>query len=454
MIKTTNAQYPLMIKKHYLLFCILYIPGLLFAQTKTIYFDSGWKETTKSSAVFYRPLPLLKSGTLELLRDYYVKGDVMQMQGYFAGGNKKNWVGTRFSYEYNGQDKYETLYINTTKQKKLTYYFDDGEIWKTIEYGDSLKSGKTIEYKPDGSILGEAIYKDGYLDSGIVGYHNNHGDYQRYNAETGSDEFVTTPVRKTSKAYKEIYYWKKTLKTAVEYSYRNDRLILEKHFDENGNLIQQTDSTSYFYPEKELKEGKYFYYSTQKSSVSKAPEYIEYKSFPFSEVNMENVSYIVLYRGTINFLEKHPADDLYREIRYHFFNDNGTDFVRLQRDYTFGGWKPIERFKDGEMQFIPVSDLEALSKERVFRKFSKRKWTNVYLKNKPVSEQLYFSSPDCMGKTRRYSSSGKTETNEQESKLIYLNLAPGKYIILRQNGGYFIPKSSGDIIEIPNYVQE
>jgi hypothetical protein len=45
-------------------------------------------------------------------------------------------------------------------------------------------------------------------------------------------------------------------------------------------------------------------------------------------------------------------------------------------------------------------------------------------------------------------------TEEQESALIYIRLASGKYMILREKGGWLIPKSSGDLIEIPNYVQE
>lgn len=444
-----------MMKKSYLLFCILYIPVHFLAQTKVLYFDANWKETKKSTAQYYRPLPLPRYGNVELLRDYYMKGNVQQMQGYFADGVEKNYVGEIFWFDSDEEDRSGTSYINKTKQKKLTYYFDDGKIWKTIEYGDSLKSGKTIEYKPDGSILGEAIYKNGYLESGTVGYTYSNDEYHRYNKNTQSEEYVSSPIKeKQIREFKRVYYWKKSLKTAVEYSYRDNEVISEKHFDEDGNLIQQLDSTSYFYPEEEQKNGKHFYYRTQKSAIAEVPPYIEYKSFPFSEVSMENVSHIVLYRGTINFLEKHPTDDLYREFSYRFFKDNGLRFMRLRRDYNSGAWLPMEKYKDEETMIIPISEVKALSKDEVFQRFSQRKWTNRYLKDKPISEQLYFSSQDFMGKRRRYSSSGKTEIDEKESAIIYISLVPGKYMLLRENGGFFIPKSSGDLIEIPNYVQE
>lgn len=446
-----------MMKKYGLLFCVLYISVHFSAQTKkTVYYDTNWKETSKSKAVYYRPYPLPKYGNLELLRDYYVKGNVLQMQGYFADGDEKNKVGEVFWFDPDEEDRSGASYINKTKQKKLTYYFDDGKIWKTIEYGDSLKSGKTIEYKPDGSILGEAIYKNGYLESGTEGYVGSNNRYRRYDKKNKSDEWIDLPEKEEkNRAYKRVYYWRKSLKTAVEYSYQNGNLVLEKNFDEEGNLIQQLDSTSYFYPEEEIKNGKHFYYRTQKSAIAKAPLYKEYKSFPLSEVNMENVNLVILYRGTVSFLEKHPKDELYRDINYHFFQEKGTSFMRLQRDYSHDSvWQPLDTYKDLEATFIPVSQIEALSKEKIFQKFSKRKWNNVYLKNKPVSEQLYFSSIDFMGKIIQYSSSGKKEIHEKESELIYINLAPEKYMILRKNGGYFIPKNSGDLVEIPNYVQE
>lgn len=445
-------------KKRYLLFFLFYFPVYFSAQTKTVYFDKNWKETGKSNAFYYRPFPLPKYGSLELLRDYYIQGNVIQMQGYIAQQDTNNYIGEVFWYDQKGRNTSSSSYLNKTKQKKLTYYFDDGTTWKTVEYGDSLKSGKTIEYKTDGSILGEAIYKNGYLESGTVGNTSSNDDPYRYNTKTKSQERISLPKREAKNTeYKRIYYWKSNLKTAAEFTYRNDKLILEKNVDENGNLIQQLDSTSYFYPEEqdELKNGKIFHYDTQRSGIAEAPSYIEYKSFPFSEVSMENVSHILLYRGTVHFLEKHPTDPLYRETEYKFFNDKKEKLVRLRRDFqNESAWKSLDLYQDSETTLIPVSDIEALSKEIVFQKFSKKKWTNIYLKNKAISEQLYCSSPDFMGKTIHYKSSGKTETHQEESALIYISPVPGKYMILRENGGFFIPKKSGDLVQIPNYVQE
>lgn len=433
------------------LFCF-YIFLISSAQEKAMYFDKNWKETTKKNAEFYRPLPLPKTQNVIFLRDFFIKNNLLQMQGYYVDGIEENYAGEIFWYNKDGNDQSGAIFINKSKQKKLSYFFDDGKLWKTVEYGDSLKNGKTIEYKPDGSILGESIYKNGNLISGISGkLYNFNQNYDRYNTKTKSKESVyLRDYKGEERNFKTIYYWKDNLKTAVEYTYKDNEIIEEKNFDDNGNLIQKIDSSSYFYPEESLKNGKRFYYKTQKSGAFKNPGYYEYRSYLFSDVKLNFISHLVLYRGSLQFLEKHSDKNLYREIDYDFFKENNTQFMRLGLDYDReNAWKPLEKFLDDETQIIAVSEVESLSKENVFNKFSKKTWKNKDLINKPISEELFFVSPDFMGKTLK--SSKKSETDNEESALIYLNIAPEKYIILRKNGGYFIPKKNDDIVEIPNF---
>lgn len=441
-----------MINKVAFLLFYFYIFSQFSAQEKVIYFDSNWKETTNKNAQYYRPLPLLKTGNIELIRDFYIKDKVMQMQGYYGDGIEKNYVGEAFWYRNNGDDYSSHIYINKSKQKKLGYYFDDGKLWKTVEYGDSLRNGKTVEYKIDGSILGESIYKNGHLISGISGEIDVYYNYRRYNKKTKSEESVDLPAYKgEDRNYTSINYWKSTLKNAVEYTYKNGEIITEKNFDQNGNLFQQTDSTSYYKNTDQLKNAKNYYYKIQKSGIAETPTYKEYRSYEFSDVKLDYISYLILYRGTIHFLEKHAEKNKYRLTEYDFFNENETHFMRLELDFhSDDAWKSMEEFTDEETQLIPVSEIETLSKEKIFEKFSKKNWKNKDLIDKPISEELYFASPNFMGKKLKIPT--KNETNDKESALIYLNIAPGKYVLFRENGGYFIPKKTGDIIEIPNFV--
>ncbi|MFW2136887.1 toxin-antitoxin system YwqK family antitoxin [Chryseobacterium sp. TY4] len=442
-----------MIKKQFLLISFLF-SCWIFSQEKNKYFDAAWKETTKTKATFYRPLPLPKIGNLELLRDYYSNGKILQMQAYYADGVEKNYVGDVYWYNPNGNDNSDQQYINRSKHKKLTYYFDDGKIWKTIEYGDSLKHGKTIEYKIDGSILGESIYKNGRLISGTIGNANsNDNNYFRFNKESKNYEFVDIPTSKEAQeTITKILYWKNTLKTAVEYKFKNAQTISEKNYDQDGNLIQSLDSLSYYYPERQLKNAKQFYYLPQnRNTIVESPVYIEYKSFQFNDVETRNISHILIYRGTLHFLEKHPTSDKYRETDYQIFSDNGQKFMRLRWDnYSGSAWQEMKDYLDAETKVIPVTDISNLSKDEIYKRFSNKKWKNT---DKNITEQLSFISPEYMSKTIKLSS-GYSKTNDKESALIYFKIDKNKYLILRENGGFFIPKNSGDLVEIPNFVQD
>ncbi|KQS92999.1 hypothetical protein ASG21_11355 [Chryseobacterium sp. Leaf394] len=440
-----------MLKKLFLYFLFFQIAPA-YSQAKIIYLDSNWKTLpNEKKAVYYRPLPLPKIQNLSLLRNYYVKNKVMESQGYYADGIEENYVGEVFWYRSNGDDYNSRIFINKSKQKKLSYYFNDGKLWKTVEYGDSLRNGKTVEYKTDGSILGESIYKNGYLVSGIAGGSNVYYNYRSFNKKTKYEESIDLPGYKgEDRNYKKIYYWKSTLKNAAEFTYKNGQIVNEKNFGENGNLLQELDANSYFKDTDELKDGKEYFYNVQRSGITEAPTYIEYRSYPFSDVKLDYISHLVLYRGTVHFLEKHSEKDLYRQTNYDFFKENENSFMSLQLSFRSEDvWEPIEKFLDDETLLISVTEIESFSKEKIFGRFSKKTFYNHNLKNKSISETLFFVSPDFMGKTLK--SATKTITDEKESALIYLNIAPGKYILFRENGGYFIPKKTGDIIEIPNF---
>jgi hypothetical protein len=445
-----------MIKKQLIILSVLF-SFLVFSQDKILYFDAKWKETTKSKASFYRKLPLPKLGNLELLRDYYLANDNLQMQAYSADGIEKNYVGDIYWYDSDGTDKSEQSYINKSAQKKLSYYFDNGKLWKTIEYGDSLKNGKTIEYKIDGSILGEAIFKNGSLISGTIGgSSSNPRYYYRYNKKTKNYEYIDIPNSKeTSKTITKIIYWKSTLKTALELKIFKGDMVSEKNYDENGNLLQSLDSLSYSYPSQSLKNGKDYHYEPNKSYIEKPPTFIEYKSFPFSEVETRNISHIIIYRGSLHFLEKHQTEDKYRETNYTNFADKDGKFVRLTwNNIDSSLWKKLDEYLDDETKLIPVSEIKNLSKEELYNRYANKKWNNIEPKTSNITEELYFESPAFMAKTIKVKSSSSSETIKKESALIYFKIGSNKYIMMRENGGFFIPKNKGDLIEIPNFVQD
>ena len=196
-------------KKSCILLLFFLVNNLLFSQKKdTIYYDKDWKETKKKSALYYRPMPLLKLGNLELLRDYHKNGQ-LQMQAYIADGVERKFVGDVYWMDSDGEISSMSSYINPT-QKELTYYFDNGSIWKKIQYQDSIKHGATTEYKKDGSLLGKCLYQEGYIIGGVCGMVGNDvSNYNFYDDVTKSSVYKNIPANKVyDYEYIKTAYWK------------------------------------------------------------------------------------------------------------------------------------------------------------------------------------------------------------------------------------------------------
>ena len=99
----------------YFLFVLLYLFSLkLSAQNDTIFFNSNWKITTKDSAVYYRLKPTkIKTkkaigrkipyiDSLYVIKDYYVKNNALQFEGYTKDKEGNNNVGKAKWYKEDG----------------------------------------------------------------------------------------------------------------------------------------------------------------------------------------------------------------------------------------------------------------------------------------------------------------------------------------------------------------
>lgn len=90
----------------------------LTAQTDTIFFNSKWKTTTKDSAVYYRIKPIkIKTkkaighkiqyvDSLYLMKDYYVKNNALQFEGYTKNSEGNNNVGKAKWFNEDGSLSY------------------------------------------------------------------------------------------------------------------------------------------------------------------------------------------------------------------------------------------------------------------------------------------------------------------------------------------------------------
>jgi antitoxin component YwqK of YwqJK toxin-antitoxin module len=326
-----------------------------FSQTKEVlYFDANWQPTTKENHAFYRLLPLIKVGELELIQDFYKNGN-MQMQGYVFANNHEEYVGDIYWYDENGFDKSFSQYTNETKNETLTYYYPNGKIWKKIQYQNGVKEGKTIVYKEDGKVLLSGIYKKGKPFKGNFDSNCTNFDYINENNQIEAnireipldDPFGPTQVDsaatyiepiesieveiKTKKLFiKEQLFYVNSNQLAQEITYSftdNDYadydMVEIKNYDKTGKLIQNCTNKNIDYGYK-IKNGIYFTFFTKNDFVVGISSRSQVKS---GEKNEKSITYFS--NGNKKLEENYLNGNLEGEVfEYH---ENGT--VKAKRIY-------------------------------------------------------------------------------------------------------------------------
>ncbi|MDA6072176.1 hypothetical protein NJT12_21340 [Flavobacterium sp. AC] len=90
---------------NFLLITILLISSKISAQNDTIFFDQNWKKTNKETALYYRIKPLQnkdkpgcwlqskKYRSLYIIKDYYLKDNTLQFEGYSKDPEGEHLIG-------------------------------------------------------------------------------------------------------------------------------------------------------------------------------------------------------------------------------------------------------------------------------------------------------------------------------------------------------------------------
>ncbi|WP_196935428.1 hypothetical protein [Sphingobacterium hungaricum] len=232
----------------YMMLIALSMSSIAKAQD-TIYFDQDWNETSKANHSFYRPMPLAKVGELELLKDYYKNGN-LQFQAYIKDSKEDHFVGDVYYYEENGFDSNSRQYYNESSIKELSYYNQDGSVWKKISYDENGKKSKiSIFLKGKELFSGEII--DANTFSGTFNPPKPESYYDRFEEMTEPSVItyegpvataeVTLEDESPKTSYLEVTYWKNGQKAAESKfentDYSNGKIVSKKHWDENGKLI-------------------------------------------------------------------------------------------------------------------------------------------------------------------------------------------------------------------------
>jgi antitoxin component YwqK of YwqJK toxin-antitoxin module len=175
---------------------LLLISGRETAAQDTLYFDKDWNSSPKNSAHYYRLHS--KEGKSFIRRDYYVKGNALQMKGPYSSLSPEIKEGSFEWYHPNGKIRHKGSYKKDLPVGIHHWYRDDGKPEATENFVNGLLDGPYLEYHPNGQMSSKtAFLRD--VQQGLTTYYYENGKKQseglfvngnrdgewKYYAETG-----------------------------------------------------------------------------------------------------------------------------------------------------------------------------------------------------------------------------------------------------------------------------
>ena len=253
-----------------------------------IYYNKNWKETTKENASFYRIMPSKKVGSLFLMQDFY-SNNTPQFQGYALQSDENSYVGDIVWYDENGFDTAVYQYYNNTAVPVLTYYYPNGKKRKTIEYKKGRKSGFSIVYHQDGTVLMKGKYLDGKPVEGDFeevrnwdDYRNNKSEEEAYKEQTEvmietspvmvDDDQVETPKKIIKNLVKKKIFWINSKQLAQEtwydIEYGQMHPFKQVNYDKTGKVLQTINQNDFEQYGSDISNGTFYdYYFQNKFAV-------------------------------------------------------------------------------------------------------------------------------------------------------------------------------------------
>ncbi len=241
--------------KKYLFLIVIFFNFYSYSQNKqTIYFDKDWKECSKEKAAFFRPMPLLSSGNHELVRDYYINGN-LQMQGYSLKNNDKKYIIDIYYYDDKNTESISTNNNLEDLNGTFSYFYYDGKLWKTITYKNGELFGRNTYFFKDGTQMLDGIYQNGNCISGSVAFDTKLNS--EFRLKKGEPEKQIT----------KVLYWENSKQIAQKQTILLKKygreLIGQQNFDKSGKLIQKLTENAYptrSYYDETISEGIDFEY--------------------------------------------------------------------------------------------------------------------------------------------------------------------------------------------------
>ena len=140
------------------------------ADTMRIYYDKDWKPTSHSGASYYRNY--WKDGTLRIVRDYFISGQ-LQMSGAYSGDSFKVHEGKFFYFYENGSPSKTATFVHDNQEGTVKEWFMNGQLQRLAFFKAGKPEGASRSWHQNGRLADSTTFKNGKLNGYEVWYFDN-----------------------------------------------------------------------------------------------------------------------------------------------------------------------------------------------------------------------------------------------------------------------------------------
>lgn len=208
------------------------VANSLSAQKK-IFLDASWKKTKEKKAVYYRVIT--PEGSNFLVKDYFVKGDQLQMEGHYTSKKLEPQSKTgRFTYYYsNGQKSSEGEYVSGKNNGEWTNWYKSGKVKGKGEWSNDERIGKWEYFHKNGNLKSTGNYLKGEQDGTWYYFYDNNDSLEILNLSKGKKDGPFIVYHKGGQLREKGAYEKDSLEGMFEEYWDNGNQSAKGEFKDN-----------------------------------------------------------------------------------------------------------------------------------------------------------------------------------------------------------------------------
>ncbi|MES2619171.1 MAG: hypothetical protein V4613_14940 [Bacteroidota bacterium] len=208
------------------------VANSLSAQKK-IYFDASWKKTKAKNATYYRIVT--PEGTKFTVKDYFIKGDQLQMEGQYTSKKLENEsrTGVFTTYYSNGQKSSEGEFISGKSNGEWNLWYKSGKQRAKGEWTNGDRTGKWVYYHKNGNLRSTGNYLKGEQDGTWYYFYDNNDSLEVLNLSKGKKDGRFIVFHKGGQVHEKGAYEKDSLEGMYEEYWENGNQAAKGEFKDN-----------------------------------------------------------------------------------------------------------------------------------------------------------------------------------------------------------------------------